>query len=221
MSIRSHPQPGTLISYAAGTLPGAIAGVVACHLSVCPECRANLRLLERIGGLMLERLDSPDSGGAAEELAARRASRLDPAFFAADADHTDPAPDDQLLPAPLARYLGMGSADIPWKSLPRGVKQYWVKFPAGSGLMRLLKVPPHTQLLEHSHLGQEVTMVLKGIYSDHTGDYVPGDICEMDEGMEHEPAGTSDEECVCIVASEMPPRYSKWYARMVQPLLGF
>lgn len=221
MMIRSHPQPDTLMSYASGTLPGAIAGVVACHLSVCGQCRADMRRLEVLGGLLLEGLQIQDDAAGAEPFAGRRMLEHE---FVRPVPETEPvqsAPADPLLPAPLARYLGMSSDEIPWKSLPKGVKQYWVTLPEGAGLMRLLKVPPHTQLLEHSHHGQEVTMVLKGVYSDYTGDYVPGDVCEMSEGMEHRPAGSSDGECVCIVASEFAPHYSRWYARLLQPLLGF
>jgi putative transcriptional regulator len=221
MTIRSHPQPDTLISYASGALPCAIAGVVACHVSVCERCRADLRRLELIGGLLLERQPTHGEAEAAEALAERRilAHKFAPAML--DAAPAPVEPDDPLLPSPLVRYLGMGSDEIPWKTLPKGVKQYWVDMPKGAGLMRLLKVPPHTRLLEHSHHGQEVTMVLKGVYSDYTGDYVPGDVCEMHEGMEHRPAGSSDEECVCIVASEYAPHYSRWYARLLRPLLGF
>ena len=43
MSITHHPDDSTLMSYAAGSLPAALAVVVAAHLSVCPRCREEVR----------------------------------------------------------------------------------------------------------------------------------------------------------------------------------
>lgn len=221
MSIRSHPQPSTLVSYASGTLPGAIGGVVACHLSVCGECHAAVRRLEIIGGLLLEDLDTPSAESGVAELAAGRAFNRALEKVTPELSPRSTGLGDRLLPLPLAQYLGMGIDEIPWKSLPKGIKQYWVKLPKDAGLMRLLKVPPRTKLLEHSHHGMEVTMVLTGTYSDNTGDYGPGEVTEMDVGMEHQPGVSSDEECICIVASEKPPHYSRWYARLLRPIIGF
>lgn len=221
MNVRHHPEPSTLISYAAGTLPGAIAGVVACHASVCYVCRDSVRTLEALGGLMLERLEPPGAGRVEDDTIARQTLTRDLSAFSPDAESAAAARVDPILPAPLVRYLGMGSHEIPWKSLPRGIMQYWVKLPPGAGLMRLLKVPPWTRLLEHSHRGHEATMILTGSYTDETGRYCAGDVCEMHKGMEHRPGNADEEECICIIASEKQPRYSKFYARLLRPLLGF
>ena len=58
MTIRHHPNETTLISYAAGALPVAIAGLVACHATICPECRAKVRRLKIVGALLLETIDA-------------------------------------------------------------------------------------------------------------------------------------------------------------------
>ncbi|MGB0086602.1 MAG: ChrR family anti-sigma-E factor [Rhodomicrobiaceae bacterium] len=219
MTIRNHPDPSILMSYAAGTLPNAIACVVVCHVSMCSECGEAVRRLEMLGGLMLDRLGP----GAADEAMAERAEAIvagEPSEFV-EPEQSSKEFDDPFLPEPLARYLGMTGEEIPWKRLPKGVQQYWIKLPKDSGLIRLLKVPPHLKLLEHSHDGMELTMVLRGTYSDHTGDYLRGDVTEMNAGTEHRPASTGEEECICIVASETPPRYSRWYARMLQPILRY
>lgn len=221
MIIRSHPLPSTLMSYASGTLAGAISGVVACHLSMCRQCQADIRLLELVGGLMLEGAARPRADEFADSRSLRRAlERETPAI--------EPVPpplppsDGDFLPTPLSRYLGMTGEEIPWQRLPKGIRQYWVKMPAGSGHMRILRVPPSAMLLEHSHDGMEATMILRGTYSDHTGDYTRGDVCEMSEGTDHEPSTvSSQEECICIIASEAKPRYSRWYARLMQPLIGY
>lgn len=221
MKIRSHPLPSTLMSYASGTLSGAISGVVACHLSMCRECQADMRLLEMVGGLMLEGLPRPQADPFADGRALRRALERETPAIEPVPPPLPPSGGD-FLPEPLARYLGMSGEEIPWKRLPKGIRQYWVKMPAGSGHMRILRVPPGAMLLEHSHDGMEATMILRGTYSDHTGDYERGDVCEMNEGTDHQPSTvSSEEECICIIASEARPRYSRWYARLMQPLLGY
>ena len=219
MTIRSHLDPSVLISYAAGTLPGALSCVVACHLSMCPKCAEDVRRLEMLGGLMLDAMPQEFGGDglqkSAEEIISGELTAP------GEPERSTKPISDPILPEPLARYLGMTLAEIPWKSLPKGIKQYWVTLPIGAGLIRLLKVPPHLKLLEHSHRGTELTMVLAGTYSDYTGDYFRGDVTEMNEGMDHRPASTADEECICIVASEAPPHYTRLYARLLRPILGY
>lgn len=218
MIIRSHPQASTLMSHASGTLPGAISGVIACHLSMCSQCRADMRILDMVGGLMLEGMASPRGDAVVDAQAVKRALERD----AASAEPPRRLPPEDFLPSPLARYLGMTGDDIPWQRLPKGIRQYWIGLPPGGGHMRILRIPPGAELLEHSHGGMEATMILRGTYSDHTGDYERGDVCEMTEGTEHQPSTVSSaEECICIIASETKPRYNRWYARLLQPLIGY
>ena len=215
-----HPQPETLISYASGALPGAIAGTVACHISLCPECAANVRRLTLLGGLLLERL-APSA--ISETAAERTAGALPAAFLAAQSEEPAPPPDapDAILPLPLTRYLGMRLADIPWKQVVKGVRQYWVKLPKGGGQMRLLRLDPGKVLLKHTHRGMELTLVLKGGYGDHSGAFYRGDVIEWSEGTTHRPQVFGEEECICLVASEATPRYSRLMARLLRPILGF
>ena len=219
MTIRSHPDPSILICYASGTLNTAISGVVACHVSMCDQCAADMQKLETIGGIMLDGTEGVQSAKpkyGAEEIQSFESGH---ALFDAQAMQAPRDIGDPVMPYPLARYLGMTIDDIPWKKLPKGIKQYWVNLPDGAGSMRLLKVPPGTQLLEHSHRGMELTIILKGIYSDHTGDYRRGEVTEMQEGLVHQPRITSEEECICVVACEQPSRYTQWYARLLRPIL--
>ena len=219
MTHRHHPLPETLISYASGTLPNAISGVVACHISLCPQCAQDAHRLAIVGGLLLERTDTP----AAMEISERRIARAlaDP-FLAAQTDQPSPvAESDPLLPLPLAHYLGMSGDEIPWKRVVKGVMQYWVKLPKDAGQMRLLRVAPGKVLLEHTHLGMELTMVLQGVYGDHSGHYTRGDVIEWNEDTQHMPRAFGDEECVCVIATERAPYYTRLLARLMRPILGF
>jgi putative transcriptional regulator len=219
MTPNHHPQPETLISYVAGTLPNSISCVVACHISMCRSCADQARWLGAVGGIMLKNLATAPADNASMERMATRFSteRLPPRKL-----QDDPAPiADPLLPKPLARYLGMGGGEIPWKKVVKGVRQYWVKLPEGSGKMRLLRLAPKKLLLEHTHTGLELTLVLQGVYGDHTGDYKRGDVIESAEGSLHQPGSSGDEECVCLIGSERTPHYSRLMARLLQPILGF
>lgn len=220
MTHNHHPHPETLISYVAGTLPNSISCVVACHLSLCQDCSDHARRLGILGGLMLKKMEAgPADQAFTEHVAAHwSAESLPPR----EPRH-DPAPEiaDPWLPLPLARYLGMSGSEVPWKRVVKGVRQYWVKLPKGSGQMRLLRLTPGKLLLEHTHTGMELTLVLQGIYGDHTGDYVRGDVIEWTEGTMHQPRASGEEECICLIASEQTPHFSRFMARLLRPIMGF
>lgn len=220
MTHNHHPHPDTLISYVAGTLPSAISCVVACHLSLCDDCTRHTRRLGIVGGLMLKNLDPAPADNAFTE---RAASQLSVQRYTPPGRRQDPAPniDDPVLPRPLARYLGMSGGDIPWKRVVKGVRQHWIKLPDGSGQMRLLRLTPGKLLLEHTHTGMELTLVLQGVYGDHSGDYVRGDVIEWTEGTLHQPRASGEEECICLIAFENTPYFSRLVARLLRPIMGF
>jgi putative transcriptional regulator len=218
MSPNSHPAAETLIAYAAGTLPNAISCVVACHLSLCAECAGHVRRLDIVGGLLLKALEAAPADAAFTE----REAEAWPAEPRAEAEPRHaPEAGEAWLPRPLARYLGMTGAQIPWKPVVKGVRQYWVKLPKNCGQMRLLRLAPGKLLLEHTHTGMELTLVLQGVYGDHTGDYLRGDVIEWTEGTLHQPRAGGTGECICLIASEHTPYFSRLAARLLRPIMGF
>ena len=217
MTIRHHPSETTLISFAAGALPVAIAGLVACHASICPDCRGKVRRLKIVGALLLEAIQAEPVNEAEIHLAVTRFSERSVLPFARAAEPAS----DPVLPNPLAHYLGMTGNEIPWKTLVKGLQQYRVKLPKGAGEIRLLKARPKMKFLKHGHRGMELTMVLKGAYRDETGEYHRGDVSDLAEDIEHQPKVLSGEECICIIASERPARYSDLLPRLLQPIMGF
>ena len=169
---------------------------------------------------MLKKLEPAPDDSAFTQLAA---AQLSADSLPPREPRHDPVPeiDDPVLPRPLARYLDMGVGDIPWKTVVKGVRQHWIKLPKGSGQMRLLRLTPGKLLLEHTHTGMELTLVLQGIYGDHTGDYIRGDVIEWTEGTLHQPRASGDEECICLIASENTPRFTRLVARLLRPIMGF
>ena len=60
MTITHHLDDATLMSFAAGALPAALAAVAASHAAMCPRCRHEIAALERVGGLLIAGLPPID-----------------------------------------------------------------------------------------------------------------------------------------------------------------
>jgi putative transcriptional regulator len=222
MTISHHPAEPTLLSYASGTLPVAISGLVACHVSLCPQCRERVRWLTMVAGVLLEGLETPPMS----ELPAQRLEALamtdEPVSVSKSAPPAEACTSaDEILPKPLAHYLGMTAEELPWRTLVKGLEQYKVKLPRGSGEMRILRTRPKLRLPKHSHRGMELTLVLKGAYRDETGEYHRGDVSDLGDDIEHQPKVWADSECICIIASERPARYSDLMLRILQPIMDY
>ena len=61
-ALRHHPHGETLMSHAAGTLDPALSVVLSCHLQFCERCRAHLRAMDDVGGILLDGFKAPEDG---------------------------------------------------------------------------------------------------------------------------------------------------------------
>jgi putative transcriptional regulator len=220
LAIRHHPRDETLLAYSAGTLVSAISALVACHLTICPRCRAEVHRMEMIGGVLLGRAREAGLSATSIERAVSRLPKVEAETETSAPQALMAAPEDSVLPRPLARHLGKTVAEIPWKELAPGVEQFKIKMLRRGGDLRLLRVQAGRKLLRHGHYGSELTMVLKGAYGDETGEYQVGEVADLDEEVEHRPRVTAEGECICIIAGETYPRYKTLSLRLLRPFLG-
>ncbi|TNF07151.1 MAG: transcriptional regulator [Gammaproteobacteria bacterium] len=215
MNIKHHLDEATLFSYVAGALGQGTALVVACHVSQCDHCRDRARQLEAIGGALLENNNlSPVSDNTLLQVLERLDVR--PQATAAAPAH---APDSEV-PGPLASYIGDSLDEVAWKRLVAGLWVY--DLPAqGKGLTRLLRVAPGKAALPHSHRGSELTQLLRGSFTDEVGRFCPGDVADLDDRITHQSLVDSDHDCICLIATEFPLRYTTLLGKLAQPLFGF
>ncbi|HEX5957655.1 MAG TPA: ChrR family anti-sigma-E factor [Hyphomicrobiaceae bacterium] len=208
MSITHHPDDSTLMSYAAGSLPGALAAVTAAHLAICQRCRDELAVMELMGGALLADLPG---------IALRRSEPAAPSMTPGRPSGAQP-PQVAEVPLPLVNLIGGDLQSVRWRWLSRGV---WVRrLPiAGEGLLHLFKGKPGARLPNHGHLGSELTLVLRGTLEDSTGNYRRGDVCDLDEAVEHTPI-SGPEGCICVVAQDRPVRFRSLMARLARPWHG-
>jgi putative transcriptional regulator len=210
-----HPSQARLLDYASGSLPEPVALLVATHVALCPLCRRGLAELEAVGGALLEALP-PEP--VADDSLARLLARIDrPAQPAEPVAGAAPAAAELVLPQPLRDYVG--SLDrVAWRHL-RPLSEARLLPGFEKFTTRLLRVTPGTALPHHTHAGSELTLVLQGGFSDVTGHYLRGDVCEADSAVDHRPVADWDEICLCLAVTDAQLRLTGWLGRLLNPFI--
>lgn len=216
MNIRHHFDDATLMAYASGSQPKGMALLVACHLHWCPECRERVHQAEAVGGALLEQIEPqamPDN--ALQQLMAR----LDDDMAAEVSSLVSPARLPEGVPAPLHHYIRGSLDDLPWKRLGYGVHHVDLNL-GGKGTTRLLKIAPGVSVPHHTHTGNELTLILRGSYSDEIGRFSAGDVADLDGEVHHQPIVDTDQDCICLIATDSPLKFTGLMGRLVQPFIG-
>lgn len=221
MSINHHPDKSTLMSYAAGTLDEAFAVVVSCHLELCASCRSSYEALEAIGGAELESVEvtSVDEGAFGRVLEKISASDVLTDESVKNASPTKASPNQPFNA--LSGYMVGDLHDVSWKRVGPGVWQHPIGLSKdANSSLRLLRIAPGKSVPDHGHNGQEITMIIGGAYKDEIGYFGPGDVADLDEHIEHQPFVVSQEDCICLAATEAPTRFKGLVGKIMQPFIG-
>lgn len=226
MNPQHHLDTATLVSYAAGALPEAMAAVVAIHLGVCRHCREQLRRADDLGGRFLEQQYVPEAESADRLGRLREAmlERLDatpalPAASHAGDTEARKANDPDRLPEPLHPYFGKSYRALRWRWVAPGVR-YLIAKDARDATLVMLKIAPGKSMPVHSHGGSEITQILQGAYDDALGHFAAGDLADLNNEIEHQPVTSPGVPCICVAALDAPLRFPGWLARAMQPLVG-
>jgi putative transcriptional regulator len=217
VKITHHLDDATIIAYAAGTLGEAHGFAVATHLAFCESCRRSVRQAEALGGEILL-----DEKSAAVSDACRAATFASLEAMGKTSVRNTPVHQQGELP-PVLRSLisGQKLADLPWRKKAPGVATIELPLSAGAKThLQLLRIGPGREMPEHGHGGEELTVILQGSYSDHTGRYSAGDVADLDTDIEHQPKVDSEVDCICLIATEAPTRFKSFWAKVAQPLIG-
>ncbi len=218
MTIAHHLDDATLLGFAAGTLAHAHGIVTSAHMAMCPQCRRALHEAEAIGGGILA-----DSAPVAVSQSLREATLASlESLPVAPAQKSNSPPKSDELPDVLVRALGVTSLDqIKWHRKLPGVAIYDVPLPKGSkARLKLLALEKGRAMPDHGHGGEELTLVLKGSYSDKFGKFSRGDLADLAEDVEHQPIVDSDETCICLISFDVPAKFKSIWARLAQPFSG-
>ncbi|MEJ6398327.1 ChrR family anti-sigma-E factor [Yoonia sp. 208BN28-4] len=214
-TIKHHLTDDLLMRYSAGTLPEAFSLVVATHISLCDECRAQLGSFDAVGGELVD--DVAPVAMSDESLAATLRMIIEQKSDEAEVE----APRESgVFPTPLQNYVSGDLKDVKWRKIGGGVSQMVLQT-GDDASVRLLRIPAGTAVPDHGHNGTELTLVLKGAFVDEHDRFAAGDVEVANEDLNHTPVAEAGEDCICLAASDAPlvfkgliPRLAQKFARI-------
>lgn len=221
-NIAFHPSDEMLASYAAGEIEGGLAVMISAHLEFCPHCRAKLAKYEEQYAAQAFVSAAPDNHGDIN---------LDDMLEQIMANDLPPETSlDTLLNAPVDTHIEVASQQFslpqilhgqqqeigPWSRLPGKIQRAKVSS-ASSSKMNLIYMDESSALPEHTHQGNEITLVLAGSFSDEAGTYHPGDFVIQDSQHRHSPRTEAGKDCLCLTLLDAPLHFTSGFASLLNP----
>jgi len=223
MAVTYHPDSQFLNDYAAGSLPVAHSLCVGAHLAYCAQCRAHLNQLNSVGGALIEQL-APTTVSPA--LLDRVMSQIDahqhPAVSVQHKVAAQPliqTADHGPLPDVISKLARCDINTLKWHRVSKTVDFARLTTGAKSSEAALYKIRAGGRIPQHRHSGTEITVVLRGAFSDHQGVYHDGDFVLRGDGdASHAPTATLDDDCLCLAVLDSPVRFTGLY-RVLNPFM--
>lgn len=217
--LTSNGRDDAITDYAAGNLSPAKHAVMSCVVELNPRAAKKAAFETDVAATMMSEIRpvalSPLFIG--ETLA--KLPRREPIDLAANDE-----PRDRLAPKPLRDLMGgQGLRDIEWKSLVPGVAVHDVlgnRRTRNGDRLYLLRAKGGTSMPEHSHNGEEWTLILAGSYVANGQVYSRGDLHIEDETIAHSPQIVEGEDCICLVMTQGPLKMKSWLPKIVQQVVG-
>lgn len=203
-----------LADYAAGYLNPALHSLVAAHLEMKPDNRSFVSTLEAAQARTLEDETPVD--------VADRQAFLDRVF--AIGDRQVPVMikrKNSVLPDALHAFVGRELDDVKWRSVLPGLKEFHIFDKDSETEASLLWIRSGRRMPAHTHEGSEVTLVLKGGFSDIMGHYCRGDIAIADGDVDHRPRADNGGDCICFAVTDAPVRLTGLIGRFLQRFSGY
>lgn len=214
-AVKHHPALELLEQYIEASLAPELSLAIAAHLDLCPHCQRIKMDLEAEAGAALVSLPEAQSTKtdweqmlefitAQPEMAAQMEKRQPFALQIQNSEMLVPASLKPLLQNKL-KWFNLGGIST---AKLAGEDQHNVS---------LLYIRKNSEIPQHTHLGLEITLVLKGKIYDESGCYGEGDLLINTPDHTHTPR-TMSEDCLCLSVLTAPLKFKKGLTRLLNPL---
>jgi len=215
--LRHHVDDAMLLAYAAGTLAQSASVVVATHLSLCPHCRKAVRVAETAGGVLLADVAQEKISSDALANTLDRLDESSPAL-----QNTELQSSQSLRGAVLPQLLNPYLPErLRWRWVSPGVQFAHLLTDESGAKLGFMYATAGTEIAEHGHSGDELTLVLSGGYKDGAASFGRGDLQTTDEDIVHQPVTDRDGDCLLLVMVQGSVRPTSLLGRIFLPFTGF
>ena len=212
--INFHPTDKQLRQFAEGNISSAMALVVSAHCDMCSHCQekvdeVSMELAQDIENIAAHEMTDPAFEKMLAEITAKPMIDTRPAIvpkIELDGRFFD-------VPRPLRRYVrNTGN----WSKLLGKVWQAPVDI-GEAGAAHFIFMENGGQVPEHTHRGNELTLVVNGEFSDGLADYDSGDFLVMDNEHIHSPHSNNQDGCLVFSIVDEPLHFTSGLARLLNP----
>ena len=213
-----HPDYDWLQQYAAGSLSVGPALCVSVHLTLCAECRRQVAAIQQVGGALLAELGQAHVD---DSLLQNVFAAIDvaPEVIPTRATNLPQAETPSSIPAPLRGLIPGGYDQLAWSRVMPTLRISTLNVGDDDFRVTLHRVAAGGKMPTHDHRGSELTLVLRGSFSDDAGLYKAGDFLVREPQQPHRPIATQDQECICLAALAAPVYFTGKIMRLLNPLV--
>ena len=211
--ISLHPTQQQLHDFVDGNSVPAMALVVSAHVDMCPECQMHVAAMQE---------------SASEE--AFKAEASSPEFSSMLANITQLPEAERIITQPKPAHIELEGRTF---NLPRPLRRYVSKTGNWSHLLgkvwqapidlgpigkaNFIYMEKGGRVPEHTHRGNELTLVVDGEFSDGIANYDSGDFITMNSENTHTPFSEADEGCLVFTIVDQPLHFTSGIARLLNP----
>jgi putative transcriptional regulator len=215
MNIAHHPSSEMLAAYSAGSLPLSNALCISAHVEMCKECQTNMLRLDCLGAHVFSDLKPAVVDHGLKDSVLSLLDSIEPT--AAQGIMNRPRSKD--VPYCLSQFIPKNFEDLEWTRFSFSIRRSYLCTDENGAQLALVRIKPGGSTGHHTHTGDEVTMLLKGAFSDESGLYQKGDFVLRDSRHTHRPVATKDGECICLTVVDAPIQFTGFFTRWLNPLV--
>jgi putative transcriptional regulator len=208
----THPSSDILELYANGSLSEGMEIFVKGHLHFCPTCRSKIELLEMVAGELLS--DSVDASEITSPSFHNVLEKIEISNNNEKIETVTPSIKGGIMPIMINNFVGKTSDNINWRFRLPGISDYQISNENGEEIS-LLRAEPGAKVFQHTHEGEEATLVLSGALQDGEKVLYAGDVSVVNEQHTHNPAIIGDEPCICLIVMTGKVRFTGRFTRAI------
>ncbi|MFT6269752.1 MAG: putative transcriptional regulator [Alphaproteobacteria bacterium] len=217
--IKFHPNDSTLTSFVEGILPSTEALLVSAHCDMCTACLDKTRTFtDSIASRVF--CDGDTNTNILREYVSMFESithdrtLLDASFISENNRSIEVEGREFILPATLSRFADRIGE---WSCLVGKLWQAPVDI-GGGCLAQFIYMEKGGSVPEHTHRGNELTLVINGRFADGTRHYQSGDFIALNHEHTHTPCSDAYEGCLVLTILDKPLHFTSGWAKLINPL---